>query len=97
MLLAQKHESSSMERRFAGVGGLGGGCQACEEMQTKECARHWQCDSEVEAAEDKPWRNEELRSLEVELPHIECREPKERRGYKATTSVGCDGFHPKFR
>ena len=55
----------------------------------------WHCDSEVEGTEDKMWRNEELRSLEVELPHIECREPRERRGYKATTSVGCHGFHPR--
>ena len=46
--------------------------------------------------EDKPYRNEETRSLEEGLPQLE--EERLRRAaksYKATTGVGCDGFHPR--
>ena len=29
----------------------------------KECAKHWQCDEEVQNVEEKPWKNEELRKV----------------------------------
>ena len=35
----------------------------CEEKR-KEWADHWQCDTKVQDLRDKPWRNEELKSLE---------------------------------
>ena len=35
----------------------------CEEKR-KERAKQWQCDTEVQTLEDRPWRNEELRSVE---------------------------------
>ena len=38
------------------------------EAQRKESAQHWQCDSELQSMEDKPWRNEEVRNLEEGLP-----------------------------
>ena len=41
----------------------------CEE-ERKEWTKHWQCDFEVEGAENKPWWNEELRSLEEGLPRL---------------------------
>ena len=46
--------------------------------------------------EDKPWRNEELRSREEGLPRL--REEKLERAamnYTSTTGVGCDGVHFK--
>ena len=67
----------------------------CEERR-REWPRHRQCDSEVQCAEDKPWRNQELRSLEEELPQL-SEENLERAAtsYRATMAVGRDGFHPR--
>ena len=40
--------------------------------------------------------NDEMRKLEEALPRLkECEFGKVSRLYKAKTSVGCDGFHPK--
>ena len=41
----------------------------CEEKR-KERARHWQCDSDVQSAEERPWRNEELTNLEEGVPQL---------------------------
>ena len=60
----------------------------CEE-ERKVWAKHWQCDSEVQGVEDKPWRNEEVRSLEEGLPQLR------ERNCKLQRVVSCDGFHPK--
>ena len=38
-------------------------------LRPDERAKHWQCDTEVQDLRDKPWRNEELKSLE-EAPLI---------------------------
>ena len=66
------------------------------EAKRKECAKHWQCDEEVQNVEGKPWTNEELRSAEEALPRLkECHLEDVSRLYKAKTGVGCDGFHPK--
>ena len=40
----------------------------CEEEE--EWAKHWQCDTKVQNPKDKPWRNEELKSLEEEMPRL---------------------------
>ena len=46
--------------------------------------------------EEKPWKNEELRSAQGALPRPkECLLEEVSRLYKAKTGVGCDGFHPK--
>ena len=43
------------------------------EAKRKECAKHWQCDEEVQNVEDKHWKNEEFRKLEEALPRLkEC-------------------------
>ena len=39
----------------------------CEEKR-KELARHWQFGTEVQDSENKPWRREELKKLEEEMP-----------------------------
>ena len=67
----------------------------CEEKR-KDWAGHWQCDAEVSDMEDKPWRNEEIKSLEEGLPRL-TRENLESAAwsYEAATGVGSDGFHPK--
>ena len=41
----------------------------CEEKR-KEWAKHWQCNTEVQDLEDKPWMNEKLRTLEEGLPRL---------------------------
>ena len=41
-----------------------------------------------------PWRNEELRSSEEGLQQQKERYERVAMRYKATTGVGCDGFHP---
>ena len=67
----------------------------CEE-KGKEWAKHWQCNTEVQEPEDKPWRNVELRSLEEGLPRMkEGHLEKAAGSYKGATGVGCDVFHPK--
>ena len=65
----------------------------CKETRN-EWAKHWQCDSEVQGAEDKPWSNEELRSLEEVLPTLNEENPERAaRSGKFTTGVGGEGFH----
>ena len=66
------------------------------EAKRKEWAKQWQCQEDVQNVEDKPWKNEELGQLEEVLPRLQERElEKVSRWCKATTGVGCDGFHPK--
>ena len=66
------------------------------EAKRKQWAKHWQCDKEVQNVEEKPWKNEELRRLEEELPWLkEYHLEDASRLYQAKTKVGCDGFHPK--
>ena len=61
------------------------------EKKRKECAKHWQGYMEVQDLEDKPSRNEELRSLEEGLSRLKKnRWEKAARSYKAATGVGCD-------
>ena len=46
--------------------------------------------------EEKPWKNEELRSAQGALPRPkECLLEEVSRLCKAKTGVGCDGFDPK--
>ena len=52
-------------------------------------------DTEVQHNEDKPWRNEELKSLEGGLPRLEENLERAARSYKAATHVGCDWFLSK--
>ena len=52
-----------------------------DEDNRKEWAKHWQCNTEVQDLEDKPWRNGELRSLEEGLTRL-----KEEHFEKAATS-----------
>ena len=52
----------------------------CEETR-KEWAKHWQCDVEVQHFEDRPWRNEEWKSLEEGTPRL-----KEKELEKAATT-----------
>ena len=85
--LAQDHEASSVKRSLQALGELvedAKPLRGCEEKR-KVWAKHWQCDSEVQGMQDKPWRNEELRSLEERLPRLkeEGRE-KAARSCKAT-------------
>ena len=58
----------------------------CCETTRKEWAKHWQCDEEVQDVEEKPWKNEELRSAEEALPRLkECHLEEVSRLYKAKT------------
>ena len=52
----------------------------CQEKR-KEWTKHCQCDSEVQSMEDKPWKNEELRSSEEGLPKLKQENPKTQQGY----------------
>ena len=65
------------------------------EEKRKKWTKHWQCDSEVQGVEDKPWKKEEFRSMEEGLlAQAEGRElrksSEELQGYYG---AGCDGFH----
>ena len=72
-----------------------GGVQVLEEEEEKDvrtCNRRKE--QRHEWTQHKPWRNEELRSLEEGLPvpkekHME----KAAKSSKAATGVICDGFH----
>ena len=45
--------------------------------------------------EDKPWRNEELTSVEERFPRQKAENlEKAARSFKATTGVVCDVFRP---
>ena len=62
----------------------------------KEWAQHSQCNKDVQNLEDKPWKNEELRSAEEALPRVKESHLEEvSRFYKAKTGVVCDCFHPE--
>ena len=45
----------------------------CEEKR-KEWAKIWQCGTEVQNQMNKPWRNEELKKLEEDMPRLRERE-----------------------
>ena len=62
----------------------------CEEKR-KEWARHWQCNTEVQDLELKPWWNAKLRCLEAKRRYME----RAARSHKIATGAGCDGFHTK--
>ena len=48
-----------------------GGLQILEEEEErKEWEKHWQCDTEVQYQENKPWRNEKPKKLEEDLPRL---------------------------
>ena len=43
------------------------------EAKRKEWSVHWQCYESVQNMEDKPWKSEELKKLEEDLPRLrEC-------------------------
>ena len=62
----------------------------------KELANRWQCDTKVQDLNDKPWKNEEMKNSEEDVPRFkEGDVERAARNCKAKTGVGCDGFHPK--
>ena len=68
----------------------------CRRRKRQEWAKHRRCDSEVRSLEDKPWRNDVMRSLEEGLPRLKVdRCERAARSYRATTGVGCAGFYPE--
>ena len=71
-------------------------CWIVVQRKGKNGQKHWQCDEEVQNVEEKPWKNEELRSAQEALPRPkECLLEEVSRLCKAKTGVGCDGFHPE--
>ena len=69
----------------------------CEE-QMQDWAKHCQCREEVQDAEDKPWRNEELKKLEKDMPRLLEKElGNAAKTHKEKTGAGCDGFHPRVQ
>ena len=40
------------------------------DKKRKEWAEHWQCGKEVQNQKSKPWRNEELKKLEEDMPRL---------------------------
>ena len=59
----------------------------CEE-KTMECAKHWQCGEVVQERKDKPWRSEELKKLEEDMPRFkESDLAKAAKTHKAKTGV----------
>ena len=55
-----------------------------------------QCDEVVQNVEEKPWKNEELTSVEEALPRLkECHLQEVSRLCKTKTGVGCESFHPE--
>ena len=66
------------------------------EEKRKEWTKHSQSCTEVQDQEKKPWRNEELKKLEEDLPRLKESDLAEAaKIYKTNTGVGCDGFHPE--
>ena len=54
------------------------------EAKRKELAKRWQCHASAQNMEDKPWKNEELKTLEEALSRLkECEKEKVSRVYKA--------------
>ena len=41
----------------------------CQEKR-KDWMKHWQCGTEVQCQENRPWKNEELKKLEEDLPRL---------------------------
>ena len=69
----------------------------CEEKR-KEWAKHWQCGTEVQDLKDKPWRSEELKKLEEDMPRFkESDLAKAAKNYKAKRETGAMTFTQKFR
>ena len=60
----------------------------CDEKR-KDWAKHWQCNTEVQELRDKPWRSEELRSLQEGLPML--------RGSKVGEGGEFQGSHGGMR
>ena len=59
-------------------------------------AKHWQCGKEVQNPENKPWRSEDLKKLEEDMPRpTESDLAKPTKTYKPKTGVGCVGVHSK--
>ena len=56
----------------------------------REWAKYWQCDSEVQSMEDKPWRNEEFKKLGRRAAKAESRESRKKpaRSYKGYCGWG---------
>ena len=65
----RKHETNSLESASSVLEQV---CRDAKplkmcEAKKKELANQWQCNTEVQNLDDKPWRNAKLRSLEEEL------------------------------
>ena len=65
-------------------------CEEKRKVWTKQC----QCDSDEQGVEEKPWKNEELRSLEEGLKRLKAK--TQRRATWLLRVVGCDVFLPKM-
>ena len=62
-----------VRRRGENGPGTGIATRRCRTYMTKhgKCwAKHWQCDTKVQALKDKPWRNVEVKNLEEDTPRI---------------------------
>ena len=90
---AQDHETNSLERRFASAGRVGGSrctpMRRREGKKRKEWAKHWQCDSEAQGTEDRPWRNEQLRNFEEGLSRLR-EDSLENAARSYTDNTGCE-------
>ena len=65
-------------------------------VRKKEWAKHWQFDTQVQDLNDKPGRNEELKSLEEGMPQTLKKAAQELDG-KDRSGVRSMVFIPKFR
>ena len=82
------------------LGWIGGPTTAhADNKRKKDWARHWQPDLDAQSLEDKPWRTEELRSLEEALSQLKEwnveRAVRELQGPLLESAV--TGFTPRFR
>ena len=65
----------------------------CVKRRGQKRAQHWQHNTDVQDLKDKPWRNEELKSLDEGMTRLKEGDlEKVARNYKASTGVGCNGF-----
>ena len=62
----------------------------CEEKR-KEFAKLWQCDTEVQDLNGKPWKNEDLKNLEEDMPRLRDRELE-----KAARKMAAPTLHNDF-
>ena len=60
-----------------------------KEKKRKEWAKHWQCDSEAQGTEDRPWRNEQLRNFEEGLSRLR-EDSLENAARSYTDNTGCE-------